>query len=154
MTSSANTRKWIRIEKRPPEHIDFVLIYAVIGLVGLVGVYIFPWIHYLMPPCAFNRLTGVPCPSCGMTRSVLALADFNLIAAFQFHPLFFVSVAILGALALISVGLYFSGRRYLNFNLTPTQWKHVAWLIGLLILINWVYLIVFLDEVTATFPVK
>ena len=37
--------------------------------------------------CLFHRLTGRPCPSCGLTRSWSALLHGDLGAAFRFHRL-------------------------------------------------------------------
>ncbi len=36
--------------------------------------------------CTFRRLTGIPCPGCGMTRAMAALARGDLGAAVRFHP--------------------------------------------------------------------
>ena len=36
--------------------------------------------------CAFRRLTGIPCPGCGLTRAMAALARGELLLALQFHP--------------------------------------------------------------------
>lgn len=48
--------------------------------------------------CLFRKLTGLPCPGCGMTRSFCALAKGHWQQALQFHPLgplaFFVFVAV------------------------------------------------------------
>ncbi|MDD2955721.1 MAG: DUF2752 domain-containing protein [Oscillospiraceae bacterium] len=38
--------------------------------------------------CLFKRLTGVPCPSCGMTRAWFAVLRLDLAGAFALHPLF------------------------------------------------------------------
>ncbi len=38
--------------------------------------------------CVFRRVTGLPCPSCGMTRSYLALFSGDIGRAFFMHPLF------------------------------------------------------------------
>lgn len=40
----------------------------------------------LVPGCAFKRLTGVPCATCGLTRCVLALGQGDWRAAFHWHP--------------------------------------------------------------------
>lgn len=42
----------------------------------------------LLPPtCLLRRLTGHPCPGCGLTRSFVSTAHGNLAAAFGYHPL-------------------------------------------------------------------
>ena len=35
--------------------------------------------------CAFRRLTGTPCPGCGLTRATAALARGELLAALRLH---------------------------------------------------------------------
>jgi hypothetical protein len=37
-------------------------------------------------PCAFHQMTGLPCPGCGLTRSVLALLRGNPRDSFLLHP--------------------------------------------------------------------
>jgi len=37
--------------------------------------------------CSFLDLTGLPCPGCGLTRSVVAAAHGNLAASWEFHRL-------------------------------------------------------------------
>ncbi|HEV8630441.1 MAG TPA: DUF2752 domain-containing protein [Thermoanaerobaculia bacterium] len=36
--------------------------------------------------CAWRRVTGIPCPGCGMTRAMAALARGELGAALHLHP--------------------------------------------------------------------
>ncbi|MEZ5216028.1 MAG: DUF2752 domain-containing protein [Ilumatobacteraceae bacterium] len=36
--------------------------------------------------CPIRRVTGLPCPTCGMTRSVLALVRGDLVASVAAHP--------------------------------------------------------------------
>lgn len=38
-------------------------------------------------PCVFRELTGVPCPACGLTRSVCETAHGRLAEAFAYHYL-------------------------------------------------------------------
>ena len=56
--------------------------------------------------CPFRFLTGLPCPGCGMTRSVVALLHGDLAASLFYHPLGVAVVAgaaIVATLTLISV---------------------------------------------------
>ena len=56
--------------------------------------------------CTFRNLTGIPCPSCGTTRTALALLDFDIGSALTVNPLAtIVAVAFIigGGLALIWV---------------------------------------------------
>jgi len=46
-----------------------------------------------LPPCPFLALTGIPCPSCGMTTSFSHAAHLQLVESFVVHPfglLFFI----------------------------------------------------------------
>ena len=40
-----------------------------------------------VPQCTFRALAGVPCPTCGVTRVTLALADLELMTALRINPL-------------------------------------------------------------------
>lgn len=51
-----------------------------------------------LPFCGLREFTGIPCPACGSTRSLLAWTYLDPISAFRFNPLFF--------LACIGVGLW------------------------------------------------
>lgn len=37
--------------------------------------------------CIFRNITGIACPGCGMTRSLIATGHFHLTDAITFHPL-------------------------------------------------------------------
>lgn len=38
--------------------------------------------------CVFYNLTGIPCPSCGMTRAYMSFFGGRFREAFSYHPLF------------------------------------------------------------------
>jgi hypothetical protein len=44
-------------------------------------------LDHLPAICAFYHVTGRPCPTCGMTRAVIALAHLDFRRAMGFHPL-------------------------------------------------------------------
>ena len=60
------------------------------GLVGLAGLLIARFIPVakLIPfwGCAFRRITGWPCPGCGLTRVADHFAHFDFLAAFVSNP--------------------------------------------------------------------
>jgi len=37
--------------------------------------------------CIFLNLTGIPCPLCGLTRSMSSFLDFKIVDSFAYHPL-------------------------------------------------------------------
>jgi hypothetical protein len=53
--------------------------------------------------CPFRLLTGLPCPGCGMTRSVVALAHGDLQSSLFYHPLGVVVAAVGSMLVLADV---------------------------------------------------
>jgi len=52
------------------------------------------WLAPHLPRCLFRRLTGVPCPSCGATRGVLALLSGHPVDALSSNPL--MAAAVIG----------------------------------------------------------
>lgn len=57
---------------------------------GVLGAALVPYGRRLvafLPPCPFRQLTGVPCPTCGTTRALLALSQGQLGNAFVHNPL-------------------------------------------------------------------
>lgn len=72
--------------------------FDIIALFVLAG-----WVFLLYKlgiPCLVQKLTGIPCPGCGMTRAALCLLRFDISGALYYHPLVF-SLAALCALFLL-----------------------------------------------------
>lgn len=73
-------------------------------LTGGLGLYIgVVLLHLPSLGCPFFRLTGVPCPGCGLTRACLLLLKGDIRASIKFHafaPIFvvFISLVILSTL--------------------------------------------------------
>lgn len=50
-----------------------------------LAAFLSPWSDF-MPGCAFKRLTGFACATCGLTRSVLALGQGQWREAIHWYP--------------------------------------------------------------------
>lgn len=58
------------------------------GLLLLVAVAVPPsWVERGPPLCLLKAITGLPCPGCGLIRSLVALGHGDLGAALYLHPL-------------------------------------------------------------------
>jgi hypothetical protein len=94
-----------------------------------------------LPECVFKDITGIPCLTCGGTRSIAALSRFDFVGSFVFNPLAMVSAltAILFSL-LILLGMIF--KRAFNLSLTAAEARVLRYSAGATIVANWLYLIV------------
>ena len=92
--------------------------------------------------CLFLRLTGYPCPSCGLTRGFVAMAHGQWLAVLHACPL---AVLLYAATALVFA--VNAAALLCKVRLTPGRWfkwSTRAWVVflcffGLLILLNWIY---------------
>jgi hypothetical protein len=75
-----------------------------------------------LPPCLLYRLTGVPCPTCGMTTSFALVAHGRIYQAFFAHPLGALAYLCLAALTLL-MAVAAIGRRAVTAAMvaTPVQ---------------------------------
>lgn len=96
--------------------------------------------------CLIKRLTNIPCPSCGSTRSIVSLAKGNFIEALDLNPTGYIIAAImLIAPVWIIVDVVLNNNSLFNFyqkiesNLRKP--KYAISLI-LLVIINWIWNIV------------
>jgi hypothetical protein len=87
--------------------------------------------------CTFRRATGVPCPGCGLTRGVTALASGDVATGLAYNP-----VLLAGILVFVAVlGFRLLSGLAPRFDLRPRQ-RRAAWILGAaLVLANWAYVI-------------
>jgi hypothetical protein len=75
----------------------------------------------LVPECVFRQLTGVSCLTCGLTRSLDAMAHGHVLTALQFHALGpFVLAGMIVACVACAAGAL-SGRRILRLQAWPRR---------------------------------
>ena len=77
-----------RVRRQPPT--SLAPVWTVVGLaaLALVARLALQW-QWPVPQCWLRKLTGVPCPACGCTRSLAAWSSGNLEQAWLYNPLFF-----------------------------------------------------------------
>lgn len=113
---------------------------VVLGWLGLVGLgeALKASSGVNVPSCAFRLLTGVPCPTCGSTRAVLAAGQTRFLAALLYNPL--LTVAAMAGLAWLLLRLGFG--RTIQLDLAP-RGRAIVWIAaGGLVALNWAYVIV------------
>lgn len=66
----------------------------------------------LMPGCAFKRITGIACATCGLTRCVLALGQGRWREALHWHPAAVLLLLLLLPAALWDLARAWRGRAY------------------------------------------
>ena len=49
------------------------------------------WLMGILVGCPLQRLTGIPCPACGMSRAWSCVLHFQFRQALQYHPLFWLA---------------------------------------------------------------
>lgn len=80
----------------------------------------------LPPLCLFRLVTGLPCPGCGITRSVVDLVHGDLAASLHHHPFGFVALFLIAAQIPYRTAVMFHPRAQ-NFRF-PSLWTgRVFW---------------------------
>ena len=120
-----------------------VVAFALFGLMLLGSWSITHW-SLPWPECGMRRFTGLPCPACGCTRSLLAWTQLDFTAAFLFNPLFF----LLCVLSLISCAWQWLRRSRSRVGKAgperPVPFPWLPWftwrIAGVVLVLNWLYL--------------
>lgn len=97
--------------------------------------------HTHITVCLFKSLTGIPCPSCGITRSAIALVSGNFKEAVNINPLGIIICVLLVAIPLWILADYVkNSSSFLNWYKKAEQQlqrKVIAIPAIVLVLANW-----------------
>ena len=110
------------------------------GLGAMVAVRLATAWAWPLPFCLLRKLTGVPCPACGSTRSLLAWTHFDLVGAFRFNPLFALAFVLGLAWLFLWASDRWLGRRWAETIRSRGQKLPWRWIVAVLATLNWVYL--------------
>jgi Protein of unknown function (DUF2752) len=129
------------LHKRNSNQIEFGIIYGGIALVTLGAGWLLPILSFA-PDCVFKGLTGIPCPTCGSTRSVMHLAHGDILHALAMNPL--TTVCLLAAIGwfIASLMIVAFGLPRINFILDDKEKNVIRAGVIVLLLAQWAYLII------------
>lgn len=96
-----------------------------------------PW-----PSCPFLAITGLPCVTCGSTRSVIAFLHGDFLSALRWNPLAFVAFCTLLLFDLYAA-IVLIGRtaRLRIVDWTATEKNVTRLIVVSLVALNWIYLL-------------
>lgn len=117
------------------------LLAVLLGVAGLVSVWVVRDAEGV-ELCHIKRVTGVPCPTCGTTRGVLAALEGRPLDAWLWNPLVFSVASIVAGLLLLRVVA--QRRVVLELSAHGRRWAWAA--AALTLLANWLYLLRTLPE--------
>ena len=119
--------------------LEFGIIYGGIVLLAILAGRFLP-VLAAAPSCVFRALTGLPCPTCGSTRSIVHLAHGDIVHAFVMNPLT-AACAFVGVIYLFYtvLSLVFDMPR-IKFVLTEKEKDGIRIAVVMILLLNWVYL--------------
>lgn len=129
------------LKKKSSNQIEFGIIYGGIALLMLGVGRLLPILSYA-PDCVFKGLTGIPCPTCGSTRSVVHLAHGDILSALAMNPL--TTLCLMAAIAYFISSLMsmaFDLPR-INFLLADKEKNVMRAGAVMILLAQWAYLIV------------
>ena len=112
----------------------------VVGLVAWAAVVFLRPVLALLPRCPFHAITGLPCPTCGVTRAALALARGDVSAALGLQPLFVLAGCAALGVILRAICATATGN-YIKVEMVPNEHVWVRHALPGMIALNWLYLL-------------
>jgi len=93
--------------------------------------------------CLIKQVTNVPCPSCGTTRSVMAMIEGDFVSSFHWNPLGWLVGSMMFIIPLwITFDLICKKGSFMHTYQTTESWFKSKWVAGpaiALVLANWAW---------------
>ena len=126
-----------RVSRRPEWPIWAVGAFVLWVALGVGTIWLAEATGHDVTLCAFKRLTGLACPTCGVTRSAGQAIQGNVVGAFLMQPLM---VIVIGAFLLLT-GLRVAFGRRIHLEMAPVTRRACIGLFVAAAVANWVYVI-------------
>jgi hypothetical protein len=133
---------WITARALKPGETDFEPWFLFASSLFGIGCLIWLGVGLPWPHCWVRHLLGIPCPTCGSTRSALALVHGNLGKALQVNPL--MCLVYLGAIGFdlyAAAVLIFRAKRIRFVAMPKSTQRILASVLVAAVLGNWIYLL-------------
>ena len=135
---------WRRQSASGPDH---ELIWFAVSVASISGAAIWLALALPWPRCAFLAVTGLPCVTCGATRSMIALLHGNIPGAVRWNPLAFVALCTLIVFDLYAAFVLVGRTTRLRIVDWTVSEKNVARIAVIsLLALNWIYLLAHRDR--------
>ena len=125
------------------QEIDYELVWLLVSLGAFLGLALWFAARLPTPQCVFHTLTGLPCVTCGATRSAFQFLHGHFSASLFFNPLAFLafcSVLAYDLYALVMLATRAPRLRFGNFSRSEKLLARGAVII--LLAGNWLYLLI------------
>lgn len=129
--------EFVHVSRYPKWPLWAVLIVLMWLALGGAALWLSSYHDRVVSLCLLKRVTGQPCPTCGLTRGVLSLLSGEPGQGWLYNPLLFSVLALF--IAVTGIRILFA--RGLRIRLTGTE-RAIAWLLAaILFAANWAYVI-------------
>jgi len=118
------------------------MLWGAIGLLVVLAARFYPFHVLPLRACPFLTITGLPCPTCGMTRCFMAMSRLDLAAGWRLSPL--------GAVLFVGTACYVVYAAVVLIGRLPrirvrfrSVWELRALVaaVVVVVLVNWVYIV-------------
>ncbi len=130
---------WASPRQRIIATVVFLVVAASFGLAWLAATGRFD-ISWWLGPCGLKHKYGLPCPTCGMTTSVLAFSQGKVFEAFYIQPAAALLCCVLVIVAFLAFfiavfGVYFD---FIKRFFSEVKFKHIILALIVIIAAGWV----------------
>jgi hypothetical protein len=125
-----------------PRELDHELLWLSVSLGGLTAAALWFALHLPWPRCAFHELTGLPCLTCGATRSAIEFFHGNFLTALKWNPLAFAGLCAISVFDVYAGVVLVTGSPRLRIlDLSSTEKNSVRIFVVVMLVLNWIYLL-------------
>src|ERR1700720_2467651 len=125
-----------------PAELDHELVWLSVSLGSLGCAALWFAVGLPWPRCVFHDLTGLPCLTCGATRSTIAFLHGNFVAAWLWNPVAFLALCGITLFDLYALSvLVIRAKRLRVVLLSECAKQFTRFIVIAALALNWIYLL-------------